>query len=148
MRRREGAGHRGGPPFVASPPFVVVLRSWHPLPPSRPRSVHRLLPSPRIGGVLPKRLASDSRQGQAGKVLGKRPVRPFSVVFIDPPYEMRVLGNTLTALLKNGWTTPGAVINAEVEARTPFDPATAHTLLTPLADRSYGQTRVLLWTHE
>lgn len=57
---------------MASPPFVVVLRSWHPLPPSRPRTLHRLLPSPRIGAVLPKRPVSDSRQGQAGKTLRMR----------------------------------------------------------------------------
>ncbi len=88
------------------------------------------------------------RKEQVGKFLGKRPAAPFSVVFIDPPYEMRILAHTLNALLKNGWTEPGTIINAEVEAHTPFDPAKAHPSLTLLADRSYGQTRVLLWTHE
>ena len=96
-------------------------------------------------GVEEERIAI--RKEQVGKVLGKRPAQPFSVVFIDPPYEMRVLGNTLTNLVKNGWLTPGAIVNAEVEAHAPLDPAKAHPALTLLADRAYGQTRVLLWTH-
>lgn len=88
------------------------------------------------------------RQEQAGKVLGKTPTQPFSVIFIDPPYQMQVLGHTLKTLLKNGWAAPGAIINAEVEERSPFNPEKAHPSLTLLADRAYGQTRVVLWTHE
>lgn len=88
------------------------------------------------------------RQEQAGKVLGKAPAQPFDVIFIDPPYQMQVLGHTLKTLLKNGWAATGAVVNAEVEERARFNPETAHPSLTLLADRSYGQTRVILWTHE
>lgn len=84
-------------------------------------------------------------QKEAAKVLARRPARPFSVVFIDPPYTMDVLGHTLGALLKNHWIAPGAVINAEVEERLRFDPEKAHAGLTLLADRTYGQTRVILW---
>lgn len=87
----------------------------------------------------------DIRQEEAAKVLARRPALPFSVVFIDPPYTMDVLGHTLNALLKNYWVLPGAVINAEVEERLRFDPEKAHPRLEPLADRTYGQTRVILW---
>ena len=84
-------------------------------------------------------------QNEVGKVLGKRPALPVSLVFIDPPYRMDVLARTLRALLKNGWVEDGAIINAEIEARTPFSPEKAHENLIPLDDRAYGQTRVLLW---
>lgn len=93
--------------------------------------------------VEPGRLSI--RQEEAAKVLARRPAAPWSVVFIDPPYQMNVLGQTLKALLGNHWVLPGAVINAEVEARLPFAPEKAHERLEPLADRAYGQTRVLLW---
>ena len=85
------------------------------------------------------------RREEAAKVLAKRPAEPFSVVFIDPPYSMDVIGHTLNALLKNYWAAPGAVINAEVEERLRFDPEKAHADLELLADRTYGQTRVILW---
>ena len=87
----------------------------------------------------------DIRQEEAAKVLARRPAQPFSVVFIDPPYKLDVLGHTLNTLLKNYWALPGAVINAEVEERLPFDPERANARLSLLADRAYGQTRVILW---
>lgn len=85
------------------------------------------------------------RQEMAGKVLGRPALQPYQVVFIDPPYQINALGQTINALLKNGWVKSGAVINAEVEARLRFDPEKAHPALELAADRSYGQTRVILW---
>lgn len=82
----------------------------------------------------------------ASKLLARRPPHPFEVIFIDPPYEMQVLGNILKSLLKNGWTSPGGLINAEVEARQRIDAEAVHPDLELLADRAYGQTRVLLWS--
>jgi 16S rRNA (guanine966-N2)-methyltransferase len=82
----------------------------------------------------------------ARKLLGKRPERPFSVVFIDPPYALDALGHTLAALMKHGWVTPGGIINAEVEAHAPLSSGAVPAALEPLADRSYGQTRVMLWS--
>jgi 16S rRNA (guanine966-N2)-methyltransferase len=83
-------------------------------------------------------------QEEVGKALGRRPARSFSIVFIDPPYQTRLLDRTLAALTRNGWLAPGAIINAEVESRAPFRADLPG--LAALADRSYGQTRVLLWT--
>ncbi|MDR2162237.1 MAG: 16S rRNA (guanine(966)-N(2))-methyltransferase RsmD [Desulfovibrio sp.] len=79
----------------------------------------------------------------AVKALARYPARPFSLVFIDPPYRERILDRTLAALLKNGWLAPDAVINAEVESRAPLRADAPG--MAALADRSYGQTRVLLW---
>lgn len=88
----------------------------------------------------------DIRQGEAASTLSRRPREPYSVIFIDPPYKMDVLGHTLDKAINNGWIVEGGIINAEVEAKLPFDPEKAHKRLELVADRSYGQTRVILWT--
>lgn len=86
---------------------------------------------------------------ETGKVLGRSPAAPYSLVFIDPPYKLNVLERTLTLLLKNGWLAADAIVNAEVEARLPFHPERLPEALQAglelVDDRAYGQTRVLLW---
>ena len=94
-------------------------------------------------GVEPGRVSVI--QQDALKALARPPAARFQVVFIDPPYQLNVLGAALNALVKYRWVSAGGVINAEVEARLPFDPETAHPDLELLADRAYGQTRVILW---
>lgn len=94
--------------------------------------------------VAPERFAI--RREDALKLLAKRPEAPYDIVFIDPPYEMNVLGKALAALVKYRWITQGSLVNAEVEAQRAFDPAKAAPGLELLADRAYGQTRVILWT--
>ncbi len=84
-------------------------------------------------------------QEEAAKALSRRPGAPYSLVFIDPPYEMDILRHTLHSLFQHHWLAPGAFINAELEERRSFAPETAHPRLEALADRTYGQTRVLLW---
>lgn len=86
------------------------------------------------------------RREEAAKVLARRAVKPYSVVFIDPPYRLEILGAVLAALINNGWVEPGTVINAEVEAKLSFAPEKTHPALELLANRAYGQTRILLWT--
>ncbi len=83
---------------------------------------------------------------EARSVLGKRCREPFSVVFIDPPYGRDLLTPTLRSVVRNGWLAPGGIINAELEGRLAFDPEQAHPELTCVADRKYGQTRVVLWS--
>lgn len=95
-------------------------------------------------GVEPERIAV--LREDAAKVLSRKPDAPYSVVFIDPPYEMNVLGNILQALIKNGWVEQGGLVNAEVEARRPFAADKVPAGLELLADRAYGQTRVLVWS--
>jgi len=94
-------------------------------------------------GVAPGRVSL--RQEEVAKALSRKAENAYDVIFIDPPYNLDALGKTLNALIKQGWALPGCIINAEVEAKQPFDPATAHPDLELLADRSYGQTRVILW---
>lgn len=97
-------------------------------------------------GVEPGRVAIIRED--AVKALTRPPSARFQVVFIDPPYQMNILGPVLKALVRHHWLSTGAVVNAEVEARLPFDPETAHPALQPLAERAYGQTRVVLWRAE
>ncbi len=93
--------------------------------------------------VEPERITI--RQEPVGKALARRPVLGYSLVFIDPPYQLQVLASALQGLVKYQWLLPDAVVNAEVEAHTPFAPEKAHPSLTFLASRAYGQTRVILW---
>ena len=97
----------------------------------------------RLLGVEPGRVVI--RQEDAAKALARRPEAPYSVVFIDPPYRLDLLAAMLSSLVKHGWAGQEAIINAEVESKLPFDPETAHPSLELLADRTYGQTRVILW---
>ena len=94
-------------------------------------------------GVAPER-CSIIRE-DAVKALARPPAARFQVVFIDPPYQLNVLGAVLKALATYRWLSEDAIVNAEVEARLPFDPETAHPALELVADRAYGQTRVILW---
>jgi 16S rRNA (guanine966-N2)-methyltransferase len=79
------------------------------------------------------------------KALSIAPEKPYSLVFIDPPYRAEVLRRTLDALLRKPFTAPGALINAEFRAGSDFSPDRAHPSLHVAADRAYGQTRVILW---
>lgn len=78
--------------------------------------------------------------------LASRDMEPFDVIFIDPPYRGNFLSASVTTVLRKGWLREGGVINAEVERGIDLDPATAFLPLECLADRDYGQTRVMLWT--
>jgi 16S rRNA (guanine966-N2)-methyltransferase len=69
----------------------------------------------------------------------------FEVVFIDPPYGKNLFVRAVRAALEGGWVAPGGVVNAEVEAGLDLDPASLHEDLEPITDRSYGQTRIVLW---
>lgn len=69
----------------------------------------------------------------------------FHLAFIDPPYGRNLLERTVRPLRENGWLAPGALIVAEVEARVSAENlADAHGLEL-LRDRTYGQTRIVLW---
>ncbi len=86
-------------------------------------------------------LADDMRN-----VVGKRAAEPFDLVFIDPPYGFNFLSPALSAVLRNGWLAEGGFVCAEVEAKLPLPPETEHPDLECIANRAYGQTRILLWT--
>lgn len=79
------------------------------------------------------------------KVLGKGPHTPFDVVFIDPPYGKKLLEPTLRSLLRKGWLKTDGIVSAEIEARAVIDAEHIHAELELLADRTFGQTRILIW---
>ncbi len=87
-------------------------------------------------------------QEDAIKALGKRPAIKYDVVFIDPPYGKNLLMPTIRNILRCFWVDEGAIITAEVEATVPFDAENAHPDLTILTERSFGQTRVIVWKVE
>jgi 16S rRNA (guanine966-N2)-methyltransferase len=83
---------------------------------------------------------------EAGKVLGRRALTPYEVIFVDPPYGHKLLYPALKLILRNGWLREGGILNAEVENGLKFDPAGVGQTLEVEADRCYGQTRLVLWT--
>ncbi len=111
---------------------------------SSPQAAALIRKNAELLGAAPERfrvLAED-----AGKALRGSPLAPYDIVFIDPPYGKNLLASTVKALLKNGWLAPGGILNAEVEGGLKYDPREEAEELSLLADRSYGQTRVILWT--
>jgi 16S rRNA (guanine966-N2)-methyltransferase len=81
----------------------------------------------------------------AAGFLAKPPDQAFSLVFIDPPYGFASLERILFALVKNSFVAPGSLVNAEVEAKLDFEPENIHPAFQIQSDRSYGQTRLILW---
>ncbi len=79
------------------------------------------------------------------KTLSRPPQDPFETVFVDPPYGLDLLAPVLDLLASRGWLAEDAMVVAEVESRLTVKtwPAALH----PEADRTYGQTRILLWRH-
>ena len=69
----------------------------------------------------------------------------YEVLFFDPPYGRDLLVPALILARKHGWIAPDALICAEVEEA--WRPA-ALTLpeLELETDRTYGQTRICIWT--
>jgi 16S rRNA (guanine966-N2)-methyltransferase len=41
------------------------------------------------------------------------PMEPFSLVFLDPPYRMKLAEKALSSLRDGGWLTPGALLVVE-----------------------------------
>jgi 16S rRNA (guanine966-N2)-methyltransferase len=74
------------------------------------------------------------------QMLRRPPVRPFDVVFADPPYELdtSVVSSQLEQLVTNRWVGPGSLIVVERSRRSP-------DLMWPAAaakrwNRVYGET--------
>ncbi len=83
---------------------------------------------------------------QARVFLSTRCAGPFDLIFIDPPYEGGFLSATLNAVLRGGWLAPDGLVNAEVERRLDIDAENGFPPLCCETDRTYGQTRVILWS--
>ncbi len=79
-------------------------------------------------------------------LLAAPPQAPFDLIFIDPPYGKDLLLPALALAVDKGWAAPEAFVLAEVESRLELDPDAAHPRLEPVTDRTYGQTRIVIWT--
>ncbi len=82
------------------------------------------------------------------KFLKVRASHCFDVVFIDPPYGKNLLTPTLHHLIKQEWVREGAFITAEVEASLRLSSCSKNAVpscLEPVAERTFGQTRILIW---
>jgi 16S rRNA (guanine966-N2)-methyltransferase len=74
--------------------------------------------------------------------LKSEPEQVYGVVFVDPPYRKDMAESALELLAACGRLAPEAFVLAEIEAgaQVPEPPG-----LTKLVDKTYGQTRILLW---
>ena len=71
--------------------------------------------------------------------LGENPAKPYTLIFLDPPYA-KALGETaLAAATKGGWIAPGAMIVWE-ESTSPVPPPG----FAQVDQRRYGDTLVTL----
>ena len=60
-----------------------------------------------LGGVTKVYRRDASNLGPA------HPMEPFSLVFLDPPYRMKLAEKALASLRDGGWLTPGALLLVE-----------------------------------
>ncbi|WPO43470.1 16S rRNA (guanine(966)-N(2))-methyltransferase RsmD [Tardiphaga sp. 42S5] len=65
------------------------------------------------------------------------PVEPFSLVFLDPPYRMKLADKALASLRDGGWLTPGALLVVEEAKDAAF---TAPDGFEELERRAYDDT--------
>lgn len=66
-------------------------------------------------------------------------MRPFDLVFADPPYGKGLAELALASAAAGGWLAPGAVAVVEERANAAFD---APEGFTPVDTRTYGDTAV------
>lgn len=77
--------------------------------------------------------------------LSNPPEEKFNLGFIDPPYGKDLLVPALEKALEKGWFEEDALIVAEVEIHVEAPQEGPLSELELIADREYGQTRILLW---
>ncbi len=72
--------------------------------------------------------------------------RPFDLVAVDPPYGFGLVPPTLAAVVAQGLLAPGGALVAEIESTAALAATDVPAGLELVADRAYGQTRIILWT--
>ena len=74
--------------------------------------------------------------------LGKAPAGPpFTLAFLDPPYDRGLAVPALAGLVAGNWLAPGAVCVVEESAKAQLSPPPG---LTILDSRVYGDTKLIL----
>ena len=73
--------------------------------------------------------------------LGDAPAGPpYTLAFLDPPYNRGLAEFALIALARGGWLAPGALVIVEEASAAVFEPAPGFDLLER---RDYGETEVI-----
>jgi 16S rRNA (guanine966-N2)-methyltransferase len=74
-------------------------------------------------------------------LLGKAPAGPpFTLAFLDPPYEKGLAGPALAGLVEGGWLASGALVVVEESAEAEIG---APTALRIVDERVYGEAKVV-----
>jgi 16S rRNA (guanine966-N2)-methyltransferase len=81
----------------------------------------------------------------AVQAVRRPPEARIHLAFVDPPYKKGLLMPFLHELLASSWLHADAMIAAEVESDLDV-PDDAVAGLEKLVNRTYGQTRIYLWT--
>jgi len=71
--------------------------------------------------------------------LGENPAAPYTLIFLDPPYDKKLGEVALDIAIKGGWIADNALI--VWEENTPITPPPAATVLDA---RTYGSTTITL----
>ncbi len=78
--------------------------------------------------------------------LGKAPAGPpFTLAFLDPPYDQGLAGPALAALVAGGWLASGALVVVEESAKAEI---AAPAALRPIEERVYGDTKIAFYASE
>ena len=85
-------------------------------------------------------------EADVARALPRLAGKTFDIVAIDPPYGQGLLPPTLAGLLAAGLLAPDGIVAAEIEAGAALAPGDVPEALACLTDRTYGQTRIILWT--
>ena len=85
-------------------------------------------------------------EADVAKALPRLAGRRFDLVAIDPPYGQGLLPPTLDRLASLGLVADDGVVVAEIEAGAELAPDDVPPSFDCLTDRTYGQTRIILWT--
>jgi 16S rRNA (guanine966-N2)-methyltransferase len=111
-----------------------------------PPALRAIRENVRLLGLGPERARVEARDALA--YLRGRARQAFDLICIDPPYGLDLLGPALALVCAGGFAAPEALVAAEVEARVGPEKLSLPGALRLLADRRYGQTRMLIWRHE
>jgi 16S rRNA (guanine966-N2)-methyltransferase len=76
----------------------------------------------------------------AGDLGPAHPMEPFSLVFLDPPYRMKLAEKALASLRDGGWLTPGALLLVEEAKDAEFAPPEG---FEQLERRMYDDTELM-----
>ncbi len=68
------------------------------------------------------------------------PGLPYTLAFLDPPYDRGLAQPAMTSLARGGWLEPGALVIVEEAAAAVFEPPAGFDVLER---REYGDTEVI-----